>query len=106
MTLNQMSYFQTVAREGHMGRSAEKLLIAQPSLSVSMMKLEEELGVTLFDRHGHSLILTAEGKIFLRHVDRILEVGDIICLRPNQNKINVFTKDMEQSLIKDVKRYE
>ncbi len=56
-----------------MGRSAEKLLIAQPSLSVSMMKLEEELGVTLFDRHGHSLVLTSDGKAFLRHVNRVLE---------------------------------
>lgn len=42
----------------------------------------------------------------LGHVDKILEVGEKIRLRPNPNKINVFTKDMEQSLIKDVKRYE
>lgn len=73
MTIHQLLYFQTVAREGHMGRSAEKLLIAQPSLSVSMMKLEEELGLTLFDRRGHSLVLTGDGRTFLRHVNRILE---------------------------------
>lgn len=42
----------------------------------------------------------------LGHVDRILEAGEKIRLRPNPNKINVFTKDMEKSLIKDVKRYE
>lgn len=42
----------------------------------------------------------------LGHVDRLLKVGDTISLRPNPNKINVFTKDMEQSLIKDVKKYE
>lgn len=42
----------------------------------------------------------------LGHVDRILEVGETIRLRPNPNKINIFTKDMEQSLIKDVKKYE
>ena len=42
----------------------------------------------------------------LGHVDRILEAGEKISLRPNPNKINVFTKDMEKSLIKDVKRYE
>ena len=42
----------------------------------------------------------------LGHVDRILETGEKIRLRPNPNKINVFTKDMEKSLIKDVKRYE
>ncbi len=42
----------------------------------------------------------------LGHVDRILETGEKIRLRPNPNKINVFTKDMEKSLIKDVNRYE
>ena len=42
----------------------------------------------------------------LGHVDRILEAGEKIRLRPNPNKINVFTKDMGKSLIKDVKRYE
>lgn len=42
----------------------------------------------------------------LGHVDRILEVGDRIFLRPNPNKINVFTKEMDQSLIKDVTKYE
>ncbi len=42
----------------------------------------------------------------LGHVDRIFDVGEKIRLRANPNKINVFTKDMEQSLIKDVKRYE
>ena len=42
----------------------------------------------------------------LGHVDRIFEVGETIRLRPNPNKINVFTEDMEESLIKDVKRYD
>jgi iron(III) transport system ATP-binding protein len=42
----------------------------------------------------------------LGHVDRIFAVGEKIRLRPNPNKINVFTQDMEQSLIKDVKRYD
>ena len=42
----------------------------------------------------------------LGHVDRIFGVGEKIRLRPNPNKINVFTEDMEQSLIKDVKRYD
>ncbi len=42
----------------------------------------------------------------LGHVDKILETGEMIRLRPNPNKINVFTRDMEQSLIKDVKKYE
>lgn len=42
----------------------------------------------------------------LGHTNRILDEGETICLRPNAKKINIFTKDMEQSLIKDVKRYD
>lgn len=42
----------------------------------------------------------------LGHVDRIFDVGEKIRLKPNPNKINIFTEDMEQSLIKDVKRYD
>ena len=42
----------------------------------------------------------------LGHVDHIFSTGDRIRLRPNPNKINVFTQDMEHSLIQDVKRYD
>jgi len=42
----------------------------------------------------------------LGHVDRIFSVGEKIRLRPNPNKINVFTEDLERSLIKDVKKYD
>lgn len=73
MTLNQMAYFKTLAQVGHMGQAAEQLYISQPSLSVSISKLEEELGLSLFDRKGHRLALTDAGCAFLTHVDRILQ---------------------------------
>ena len=76
MTLNQMMYFKALAETGHMGQTAEKLYISQPSLSASTARLEKELGVRLFDRQGHRMTLTAEGEAFLRHVKRILREVD------------------------------
>ena len=72
MTLNQMLYFQTLAVTGHMGHAAEKLFISQPSLSVSMANLEEELGILLFERRGHRLYLTDAGSEFLAHAEKII----------------------------------
>ena len=63
-----------------------------------------------FLRFGEGMVLEDQPSIEysqdLGHVDRIFSVGEKIRLRPNPNKINVFTQDMEQSLIKDVKRYD
>ena len=63
-----------------------------------------------FLRFGEGMVLEDQPSIEysqdLGHVDRIFKVGEKIRLRPNPNKINVFTQDMEQSLIKDVKRYD
>ena len=72
MTLNQMTYFKTLAETGHMGQAAEKLFLSQPSLSASMARLEKELGVRLFDRRGRRMALTEEGEAYLRHVERVL----------------------------------
>lgn len=52
MELLQLKYFQTVARTEHMTKAAQELRIAQPALSVTIARLEEELGVPLFDRIG------------------------------------------------------
>ena len=48
MTLTELKYVIAVARERHFGRAAESCCVSQPSLSVAIKKLEEELGVTLF----------------------------------------------------------
>lgn len=73
MTLNQIRYFQTIARTGSVGQAAKSLYLAQPSLSISMNHLEEELNVTLFDHIGHHLRLTPAGEIFLKYADKILQ---------------------------------
>ena len=65
MELQQLKYFLEVAQSQHMTRSAEKLHIAQPSLSQSIKRLERELGVPLFISRGRNIELTEQGK-FLR----------------------------------------
>lgn len=72
MTLNQMLYFQEIARQGNMGKAARTLNISQPSLSVAISNLEKELNLSLFLRNGHKLELSAEGEQFLSHVTVIL----------------------------------
>jgi DNA-binding transcriptional LysR family regulator len=69
----QLEYFQTVARVQHMTQAAEILSISQPALSRSIAKLENELGVPLFERQGRSIILNHYGQLFLKRVNRILK---------------------------------
>lgn len=77
MTLNQLSYFQTVAGTENFRAAAEELYISQPSLSRSIDSLEKELGVMLFERSGRGIVLTKSGRLFLEYVNRILEECDI-----------------------------
>ena len=71
MDLLQLKYFQTVAHLEHMTRAAERLRIAQPSLSQSIARLEEDLGVPLFHRQGRRIQLNQFGQAFLKRVERI-----------------------------------
>lgn len=72
MDLLSLRYFQVVARHEHISRAAEELRIAQPSLSRTIARLEADLGVPLFDRHGRRIHLNRFGVAFLRRVDRAL----------------------------------
>ena len=73
MTLNQLNYFYQAAVLEHFNQAAEKMNITEPSLSRSIAALEDELGVTLFEKRGRNVILTKAGKIFLEHVSTILD---------------------------------
>ena len=73
MTLNQILYFQKVARLENYHYAAEELYVSQPSLSRSMASLESELGVALFEKKGRGVNLTKAGKLFLEYAERILE---------------------------------
>jgi DNA-binding transcriptional LysR family regulator len=67
---DQLRYFVAAANHEHLGRAAEQLDLSQPALSRSIQKLEEELGLPLFDRVGRGVRLNEAGKILLRRVNR------------------------------------
>ena len=73
MTLNQLSYFYQAAVLQHFNQAAEKMNISEPSLSRSIAALENELGITLFEKRGRNVTLTKAGEIFLEHVTQILD---------------------------------
>ncbi|WP_182347048.1 LysR family transcriptional regulator [Tomitella gaofuii] len=72
MDLQSLTYFAAVVDRGGVTRAAESLYISQPSLSQSIRTLERRLGVTLFDRRGGRLELTADGRAFDTAARRIL----------------------------------
>jgi DNA-binding transcriptional LysR family regulator len=70
--LRQIEYFRMVCRENNITRAAAQLHVSQPSVTIGIQKLEEELGVKLLDRSQKKIAPTAEGRIFLRHAEEIL----------------------------------
>ena len=72
MTLQQMNYVITISETGSFNRAAEKLYIAQPSLSSAVHELEKELGVILFNRGGKGATLTADGASFLPYARSVM----------------------------------
>ena len=76
MNLYQLRYFSVLAETQHYGKAAEKLCIAQPSLSHAISQLEQELGIQLFERRGRSSSLTSAGEQFLTYVTKSLAILD------------------------------
>ncbi|WP_442603912.1 LysR family transcriptional regulator [Paenibacillus sp. KN14-4R] len=76
MELRQLLYTVQIAKERNFSRAAEKLHIAQPSLSQQLSKLEKELGVLLFQRNTNSVELTHAGALFVDKAQHILDTVD------------------------------
>lgn len=76
MELNQLLYFQYVAKYENIGKAAEELHVTQPAISMSIKKLEEELNVSLFDRDKRNLRLNNCGRLFLKYVNNSLKELD------------------------------
>lgn len=72
MDILQLQYFQTIARLENMTKASEILYVAQPNLSISIKRLEEDLGVALFERRRGKIRLTPAGRLFLSYVDDVL----------------------------------
>ena len=78
MTLNELRYIVAVARERHFGRAAEACHISQPTLSVAVRKLEEDLGVALFERNPGEVAITPVGRRIVEQAQRVLEETAVI----------------------------
>ena len=78
MTLQELKYVVAVAENHHFGKAAERCFVSQPTLSGQIKKLEEELGVVIFERTNRSVEITPVGEAILAHARQILEQADSI----------------------------
>jgi DNA-binding transcriptional LysR family regulator len=76
MELRVLRYFLAVAREENITKAADLLHITQPTLSRQLAALEEELGVSLFDRTSRKIVLTEEGMLLRRRAQEIVELAE------------------------------
>jgi LysR family hydrogen peroxide-inducible transcriptional activator len=86
MTLTELKYIVAVAREKHFGHAAEACFVAQPTLSVAIKKLEDELGVMIFERGGSEISVTPLGAQIVAQAERVLEQTAAIKEIAKQNK--------------------
>jgi LysR family hydrogen peroxide-inducible transcriptional activator len=75
MTLTELRYVVAVAREKHFGRAAEACFVSQPTLSVSIKKLEEELDVRIFERGANEVSVTPIGDEIVRQAQAVIEAA-------------------------------
>jgi LysR family transcriptional regulator, transcriptional activator of nhaA len=71
LNYHHLLYFWTVVREGSISKAAEKLRLAQPTISAQIRQLEESLGERLFQRQGRTLVPTDVGRLVYRYADEI-----------------------------------
>ena len=73
MTLTELRYITTLARERHFGRAADKCHVSQPTLSVALKKVEQRIGALLFERSSNDVRLTPLGEQVAAQAERVLE---------------------------------
>src|ERR1700761_6415101 len=73
MTITQLEYIVAVATYKSFVSAAEKSFVTQPTLSLQIQKLEEELGVKIFDRSKHPIEVTAMGKVIIEQIRKAIE---------------------------------
>lgn len=90
MELRVLNYFLAIAREENITKASQTLHVSQPALSRQMMQLEEELGVKLFTRSNHNIVLTEDGLLLKRRAQELLSLAD-------KTKRDFINKDAELS---------
>ena len=93
VTLQQLRYFRELAATGHLTQTAERLYITQTTLSNTIINLEKQLGVKLFDRVGRTLQLNEVGRLYLTYVNEAL-----IALDNGQNALSDYKEEYQQSV--------
>jgi LysR family hydrogen peroxide-inducible transcriptional activator len=78
MNLRDLKYFISVAKNQHFGKAAEESHVSQPALSMQLKKLEEELGVRLFERTNKNVMITSVGQEILEHAHHMMHTEDEI----------------------------
>jgi len=78
MNVNQLKYVLTIANSSSMREAATKLYVSQPALSNSIMELENELGILIFERSNKGIVLTDEGNEFLTYAKKVIGQYEIL----------------------------
>ena len=79
----EMKYIYTVYRHGSFSKAAEELFLTQPALSISVQKVEHELGLSLFNRDKKPLELTEAGKIYIQKIEQIQHLEEELSAQLN-----------------------
>lgn len=109
MELLQLKYFQSVAKHQNITKAAKELHISQPSLSITIKRLEDELSVPLFNRKGKNIELNNYGKVYLKHVSTILkdlenaksEVLELAGVRNSHISLSATTTHFVSGILRD-----
>lgn len=86
MTLTELRYIVALAQTRHFGKAAERCFVSQPTLSVAIRKLEEELGVVLFERGGGEILPTPIGARIVEQAERVMQEAGRIKALAEQGK--------------------
>lgn len=78
MTLNELKYCVELAKEKHFRKAAENCFVSQPTLSIAIKKIEDELGITLFERQKNAILVSENGQKIIEKAQSILETVESI----------------------------
>lgn len=104
MTLNELRFIVAVAQERNFRRAAEKAFISQPALSLAIQKLEDELGLKIFERGKNDVSLTPVGTAIVEQAQRVLEEAELIREIAAQGK-NQLSTPLRLGIIHSVSPY-